>query len=500
MLRQTRKTFTRAWREAVVIASLLSGFPYLQPMAIAAGATPVPAKGMRVAPAGATAVPLANAAAPVDFPAIVDRYGPAVVNISATMPEQQTSRPVPEAVDLDDPLAQFFKRSAPQFQEPQGGLPRVIKVIGSGFIVSPDGLILTNANLVGRAEEVTVKLTDQREFKAKVMAVDAQSDVAVIRIDARKLPTVKLGDSSRVRAGEPVLTIGAPYGFENTVTAGIVSAAPRTLPEGTAVPFIQTDVAANPDNSGGPLFNRSGEVIGINVQIYAQAGQYHSLTFAIPINVAAKVQAQLLAQDKASRGNLGVSVQDVDPGFAGAFGLPRAAGALVNFVEPGTSAAASGLKPGDVITQISDKAIDRSAELFEHAAGLKPGAKATLTLIRNRKPMTVTVTVGTVGTFKEESGTRQDEGNTARRLGLTVHPLNEAERLSSGLTEGLVVDEVYGPSAGTGIQPGDILLSFNGTPLSSLEQLSAMTAKAGRQVALLVQHDNTRAFVWVELR
>lgn len=497
MLRQTRKTFPRAWCEAVVIASVFGGCPYLQPMAIAAGAAPVPAKGMRVAPASTTAVPFASAAAPVDFPAIVERYGPAVVNISATMPEQQTSGPVPEAVDPDDPLSQFFKRSAPQFQEPQGSPPRVIKGVGSGFIVSPDGLILTNAHLVDRAEEVTVKLIDQREFKAKVMAVDAQSDVAVIRVDARKLPTVKLGDSSRVRAGEPVLTIGSPYGLGNTVTAGIVSAAPRTLPEGTSVPFIQTDVAANPDNSGGPLFNRSGEVIGINVQIYAQTERYQSLTFAIPINVATKVETQLLAQDKSSRGNLGVSVQDVDPRLARAFGLPRAGGALVNFVEPGTSAAASGLKPGDVIMQIGDKAIDHSAELFEDAAGLKPGAKATLTLIRHRKPMTVTVVVGTL---KEEASTRQDEGNAARRLGLAVHPLNEAERLSSGLTEGLVVDAVDGPSAGTGIQPGDILLSFNGTPLSSLEQLSAMTAKAGKEVALLVQHDNARVFVWVELK
>jgi len=433
MLRQTRKNLSRAWREAVVIASVLGGCPTQQPTAIAASAAsaaPAAAKAGRVAPAStpaaAPAVLPPSAAAPLDFPTLVERYGPAVVNISATVgttaPEPQASGPAPETIDPEDLLVPFFKRSAPQFQEPQGSLPRVIKGSGSGFIVSADGLILTNAHLVDRAEEVSVKLTDRREFKARVLAVDAQSDVAVIRIDAKALPTVKLGDSSRVRVGEPVLTIGSPHGFENTVTAGIVSAAPRAQPEGTSVAFIQTDVAANPDNSGGPLFNRAGEVIGINVQIYGQTERYQSLTFAIPINAATKVEAVLLAQDKASRGSLGASVQDVDPGLARAFGLPRAAGALVNLVEPGTPAAASGLKPGDVITQIGDKAIGHAAELIEHVASLPPGAKATLTLVRNRKLMTVSVTVA-AATPEAKTGTRQDEGSPASRLGLAVRPL-----------------------------------------------------------------------------
>jgi S1-C subfamily serine protease len=299
-----------------------------------------------------------------------------------------------------------------------------------------------------------------------------------------------------VRAGEPVLTIGSPYGFENTVTAGIVSAVPSALPDGN-VSFIQTDVAVNPDNSGGPLFNRSGEVIGMNVQIYAQTERFQSLTFAIPINVATKVEAQLLAGGKVSQGHLGIGIQDIDPSLAGAFGLPRPAGALVNSVEPGTSAAASGIKPGDVVTQIGDKAIDRSAELAEHVAGLKPGTKAKLTLIRNRRPMIVTVMVGA---SEEKSGGRQDAGGTADRLGLDVHPLNDAERLASGLAEGLMVDGVYGPAASTSIHPGDIILSLNGTPVRSREQLGALTARAGKQVALLIQHDNTRVFVSVELR
>lgn len=492
MLRQTRNTLTRALRDAVVIASVLGGYACLQPMAIAAGSTPAPARGVGVSPA--------TAAAAIDLPTIVERYGPAVVNISATAPEQPTQGPAPEDLEPDDPFFQIFQRSAPQFQEPQGRSPRAVRGVGSGFIVSPDGLILTNAHVVDHAEEVTVKLTDRREFKAKVLAVDPRSDVAVLRIDAKKLPTVKLGDSSRVRAGELVLMIGSPHGPENTVTAGIVSVAPRTLPEGISVPFIQTDVNVATDNAGGPLLNRAGEVIGINVQVYGQTeGGYSGLTFAIPINVATQLQRQLLAQaqGKAPQGTLGIGVQDVDPGLARAFGLPRPAGALVNAVEPGTLAAAGGLKAGDVITQIGDKAIDRSTEFFEHLAEFKPGTKVPLTLIRNRKPMTTTIVAGASA---QKPGTQQDEGDIAHRLGLVVRPINETERLTTGLTEGLAVDGVDEPATSAGIQPGDIILSFNGTPVKSPEQMSALAAKTGKQVALLILHNNARIFVSVELR
>jgi serine protease Do len=291
------KTLIRTLLLVAVIAVFLPGYPCLQPTANAAGVTPLPAKEKRASPA--------NASAPVDFPAIVERYGPAVVNISATAPEQQSSTPAPTAIDADDPLLAFVKRVAPQSQASQGSLPRAITGMGSGFIVSPDGLILTTAHVVDNADEVTVRLTDRREFKAKVLAVDTESDVAVIQVDATKLPTVKLGDSSRVRVGEPVLTIGSPDGFANTVTAGIVSATSRTLPDGSSFPFFQTDVAANPDNSGGPLFNRAGEVVGIDVQIYADSDRYPSLTFAIPINLAVKVQSQVLALHAASPGGTG---------------------------------------------------------------------------------------------------------------------------------------------------------------------------------------------------
>lgn len=487
---KTQKTVGRALRDAVVIASILGGIWCLQPTAIAAGVAPAPAKGVGLSPA--------VAAATVDLPTIVERYGPAVVNISATVPDQSTPGSAPEDLDPDDPFIQIFQRSTPQFRQPQGSSPRAVRGVGSGFIVSPDGLILTNAHVVDRAEEVTVKLTDRREFKAKVLAVDPRSDVAVIRIDAKKLPTVKLGDSSRVRAGELVLMIGSPHGPENTVTAGIVSAAPRAQPEGSLVPFIQTDVNVDTDNAGGPLLNRSGEVIGINVQIYGQTdGGYSGLTFAIPINVAVQVEKQLLALRKVPQGSLGIGVQDVDQGLARAFGLPRPAGALINSVEPGSPAAASGLKPGDVITQIGDKAIDRSAEFGEHVAALKPGTKVALTLIRDRKPTTATIVASA---SEKKPGTQQDESSTARRLGLAVRPLNENEGQATGLAEGLAVDEVHEPAASAGIQPGDIILSFNGTPVKTAEQMDTLTAKAGKQVALLILHNNARIFVSVELR
>lgn len=488
-----RHILPRALLGAAVIATVAGGYPYLERKAIAVGTAQVGQVGQVGTGTGHGS---GDAAPPVDFPTVVERYGPAVVNISVTTAEQRTSVPMPNGIDPDAPFYQFFKRFGPQFQWPQGNTPRVMRGLGSGFIVSQDGLVLTNAHVVDGAKQVKVKLTDRREFPATVLGVDARSDVALIRIDAKNLPTVLLGDSSRVRAGEPVLAIGSPYGFENTATAGIVSAIARSLPEDTYVPFIQTDVAVNPGNSGGPLFNRYGQVVGINAQIYTQTGGYQGLAFAIPINVAIKVEAQLLAHGKVTRGRLGIDIQDVDQGLARAFGLPRPAGALIDSVEPDTPAAASGLKSGDVITQIDNKAIDSSAELAAHIADLKPGTETTLTLIRNRAPLTVTAKVGTLD---GKSTAQRDAGSAADRLGVAVRPLNEAERHTSGLANGLVVEETDGSAALAGIEPGDIVLSLNGTPVTSSEQLRALTAKAGKQVALLVLRDNSRIFIPVEL-
>jgi Do/DeqQ family serine protease len=451
--------------------------------------TPQPAKDKRVSPA--------NASVPVDFPTIVERYRAAVVNISVIGSEQQAPIAAPAPIDSDDPLIEFVKRLVPQSQAPTSNPPRAIAGTGSGFIVSPDGLILTTAHVVDRADEVTVRLTDRREFKGKVLAVDTQSDVAVVQVDATKLPTVKLGDSSRVRVGEAVLTIGSPDRFENTVTAGIVSATVRTLPDGSGFPFFQTEVAANPDNSGGPLFNLAGEVVGIDVQIYADSDKSSSLTFAIPINLAVKVRSQVLALHATSPGGLGVEVQDVGPGLAVAFGLPRPEGALVNAVGPGTPAAAGGLKPGDVIIQMGDKTIGRSAELGEVAAALLPGTKTTLRLIRGRKAMTTTIMVGASA---ELPNARQNDSGGADRLGLTMHPLSDEERRATGLPTGLMVDAADGPAASAGIQAGDVVLSLNDTLVETQEDVAALEARAGKQVAVLIQRKNARSFVSVKAK
>ncbi|MBB5426984.1 S1-C subfamily serine protease [Paraburkholderia sp. JPY158] len=497
-----RRTLTRTLLHAAVVAGLLGGCPWLLPVAIAADtASPQPAEGKLVAPA--------NAATPSDFPTIVERYGPAVVHIRATAPEKQTSAPAPEDIGPHDPIAAFFSGVAPQSPEPQRNIARVTTGTGSGFIISPDGLILTTAHVVDQADQVTVSLTDRRDFKGKVLVVDTDSDVAVIQIDAAALPAVKLGDSSRVRVGEQVLTIGSPDRYLNTVTTGIVSATSRVLPDGSNFSFFQTEVAATPDNSGGPLFDRAGEVIGIDVQVYPDVGRYPSLTFAIPINLASKVRAQLQTQSNGPAGIPGVEVQDVGPGLAVAIGLPRPAGALVNVVTPGTPAAASGLKPGDVITQIGDRTIARSAELAQYAAGLQPGTKTTLTLIRSQKPMTTEIIVGAAGEIQSavqipgaasNPGPAQSASAAPDRLGLTMHPLNNDEKRASDLPGGMMVDQVTGPAAAAGIRTGDIVLSLNGELIESREQASALEAKAKKGISVLIQRQNARRFVSVTLR
>jgi len=484
-----RQTLARSAIGIAALAALAGGYAYLQKEVITPGYA---AQSPVTAPSQPVAV-----ATPTDFSAIVDQYGPAVVNISVTSRAQRTSAQVPPGMDPDDPLFQFFKRFGPQFQGPQSGQQQLVRGLGSGFIVSPDGLILTNAHVVDGAQEVTVKLTDRREFKAKVLGVDAQSDVAVIRIDAKNLPTVRLGDPARVRVGEPVLAIGSPYGFENTVTAGIVSAKSRSLPDDTYVPFIQTDVAVNPGNSGGPLFNQRGEVIGINSQIYSQTGGYQGLSFAIPIDVATKVETQLVAHGKVTRGRLGIGVQEVNQALAQSFGLPKPSGALVNSVEPDSPAAKAGVKPGDVIVQLGNDVIDHSGDLPERVADLAPGTQTSLKVIRKGDPVTLTVKIGTTkDTAVADKSPANDAGG---KLGLAVRPLSPTEKRDSGIDGGLVVEDVAGPAAKVGIQPGDVILSINGTPISSADQLRALVSKAGKQVALLVQRDDARIFIPLDL-
>ncbi|WP_322046311.1 trypsin-like peptidase domain-containing protein [Paraburkholderia sp. J67] len=373
--------------------------------AAAAPAAEKPATGKHPpAPANASAM------ATPDFFSLADRYGPAVVHVIARGADNQTAPPEQEAVDNDDPFFAFFKRAPrPPMDSQSPGQstnePRVMTGGGSGFIVSPDGVVLTTAHVVDNAQEVIVQLTDKREFKAEVVAVDPQSDVAVLQVDAHDLPSVKLGDSSKLRAGEPVLSLGAPDSFQNTVTTGIVSAASRTLPDGNAFPFFQTNVAVNPDNSGGPLFNRAGEVIGIDVQVYAD--RYNGLTFGIPIEAANKFRAQLQAARKTGPANqddqadaagntaaapaptriFGMQVEDVSPGIAAALGLPRAGGALVDTVDANSIGEAAGVKAGDVIVQVGKEPVDGAATLATQLAAVPPATQTPLKLIRNRRPM-----------------------------------------------------------------------------------------------------------------
>ena len=450
-------------------------------------------------PATAAELPIqhhvsAGVATATDFSGIVDRYGPAVVNISVTGKAQKTSQiQMGPQIDPDDPFYQFFKHFGPQFPQGQDA-PMIPHGEGSGFIVTPDGLILTNAHVVDGAQEVVVKLTDRREFKAKVLGSDKQSDVAVIKIEAKNLPTVILGDPNMTKVGEPVLAIGSPFGFENSATAGIVSAKARSLPDDPYVSFMQTDVAVNPGNSGGPLFNLKGEVIGINSQIYTHTGGYQGLSFAIPIDVANKVQSQLVAYGKVTRGHLGVTVQEMNQALADSFGLKKTEGALVSEVEKGSPADKAGLQPGDVILRLNDHDIAHSADLSSQVSDLAPGSSVALGIVRKGNPMTLTVKVGEM----KNASVAQNDGGTGNkgRLGVVVRPLNPGETDGNG---GLVVERASGAAARAGIQPGDVILALNGTPITSGQQFQSLVQHAGHSVALLIQREDAKIFVPVDL-
>ncbi|TAH42107.1 MAG: Do family serine endopeptidase [Betaproteobacteria bacterium] len=438
-----------------------------------------------------------NVVALPNFQSIVERYGPAVVNISVEGTVKTSARgnsPFGQ-IDPNDPFYDFLRRFGPQFRVPQG--EQIKRGMGSGFIVSADGVILTNAHVVADASQVTVKLTDKREFKARVLGVDKPTDVAVLKIDAHDLPTVPLGDPSETKVGDWVLAIGSPFGFENSVTAGIVSAKSRSLPDEGYVPFIQTDVAINPGNSGGPLLNLKGEVVGINSQIYSQSGGYQGLSFAIPINVAAQVKEQLLAHGKVIRGRLGVAIQDVNQGLAESFGLDGAHGALVSRVEADSPAAKAGLEAGDVILKFDGQAVASSAELPPRVAAMQPGKSVALEVWHKGKSRTVTVTVGEMQPAQVAT---EDSGATDRgRLGVAVRPLSPQEQQEAETRGGLVVLDASGPAARAGIEEGDVILAVNGRPVTSADELRKQLAGAGKHVALLIQRHDARIFVPIEL-
>jgi serine protease Do len=451
-------------------------------------------------PAPATGNP--NAVLP-DFSTMVQKYGPAVVNITVVSKvpaslsqgddDSDDNDSAPEQQDPfgpQSPFGQFFRGlPRPPQQQPMHGE-------GSGFIVSPDGTILTNAHVVNGASEVTVRLTDRREYTAKVIGVDTRSDVAVIRIPAKNLPTVKLGDTHNLRVGEWVVAIGAPFGFENSVTAGIVSAKGRTLPDSGYVPFIQTDVPINPGNSGGPLFNMRGEVVGINSQIYTRSGGYQGVSFSIPIDVAMGVSQQLEAHGHVTRGKLGVVIQNVDQGLADSFGLPQPEGALVSSVEKGGASEQAGVEPGDVILKLNGEAVTAS-DLPAVVATLAPGTTVKLEIWRQHATKDLTVKLGEMEDKRTASST--DHAQSGGKLGLAVRPLTSEEQRQANTHGGVLVEHAKGPAADAGLQQGDIVIAANGVSISSAADLRNVVEKSKSHVALLVQRGDSRLFVPVKV-
>jgi len=430
-----------------------------------------------------------------DFSVLVEQNGPAVVNISTTTAPVRTQMQMPQIPgDPGDPIQEFFRRF--QIPMPQGDAIR--KGVGSGFIVSADGYILTNAHVVDDANEVTVKLTDNREFKAKVIGVDRRTDVALVKIDAKNLPTVRIGDASKARVGQWVAAIGSPFGLENTVTAGIISAKSRSLPDETYVPFIQTDVAINPGNSGGPLFNMAGEVIGINSQIYSRTGGYMGLSFAVPIDVAMKVKTDLQKYGKVSRGRLGVTIQGVSQELADSFGLKKAQGALVSAVEARSPADKAGIKTGDIILAVDGRDIDNSIDLPRVIGESRPGTAVTLKIWRQGETRELTASLGEA---PAEKVARADSESKAKpsKLGLAVRPLTEEERKQIEAEGGLLVEQSEGPAARAGVQPGDVILAFNNQPVKTVDQLRRLVDRSRGSIALLIQREGNKIYVPIRL-
>jgi serine protease Do len=464
------------------------------------GAEYFPLQKAHAAPAAtaATAAPVAGAPAArslPDFTGLVESQGPAVVNITVT----QRGAPAAARGELPfkpgDPMYEFFRR----FQIPTpDAQPMPRQGQGSGFIVTADGYILTNAHVVADASEVTVRLTDRREFTAKVVGADRRTDVAVVKIDATGLPTVTLGDPGKLKVGEWVAAIGSPFGLENTVTAGIVSATSRALPSETYVPFIQTDVAINPGNSGGPLFNMAGEVVGINSQIYSRTGGYMGLSFSIPIDAAVRIKDDLVKFGKVNRGRIGVAIQGVNRELADSFGLDKPRGALVSTVEAGSPAEKAGLKSGDVILAVDGKPVDQSVDLPRIVGETKPGTALKLEVWRKGAKQDLRVTVGEMPVDKVAAAATGEEMKPAK-LGVAVRPLTAEERKARGVDAGVVVERVEGPAAKAGIREGDVILAFGAEKVESAEQLKKLVDKANGSVPVLVRRDDATIYVPVRI-
>ncbi|MGZ5033545.1 MAG: DegQ family serine endoprotease [Usitatibacter sp.] len=479
---------------------------------LAAQAQLAPAQGPK-----ATVAPGVPAQVLPDFADLVEKYGPAVVNINTqTRTPRQTGIP---GLSEDDPFYEFFRRFMPDTQpgqrpNPRGGAPKAAPGepkaplrpfgLGSGFIVTPDGFIVTNAHVVENAEEITVRLTDKRELRAKVIGADTRSDVAVIKVDATNLPTVKIGDLSKLRVGEWVIAIGSPFGFANTVTAGIVSAKSRENLSGDpnldAVPFIQTDVAVNPGNSGGPLLNMRGEVVGINSQIFSRTGSFAGISFAIPIDYAFNVAEQIMKTGKVVRGRIGVGIQNVTKDLADSLGLGKVAGAAVSNVEEGSPAGKAGLEVGDVILKIDGRPVEGSADLSRTIRAVRPGTKVSLNVWRGGKARDLTVTVGE---FKDDEAPKvaQRDGKKPEakpgKLGVAVAELTSEQKKALKVNAGVVVEAADGAALSAGVGPGDVILRVNNVDVASVKAFNDAIAKLDpkKPVALLIRDEQGTRFV-----
>lgn len=456
----------------------------------------------------ASALTLAQVRGLPDFSDLAEKQGPSVVNISTTQVIRGQNQFMPFPFDENDPAFEFFKRFIPR--GPGGATPKEFenKSLGSGFIISADGFILTNAHVVASADEITVRLTDKREFKARVVGADRRTDVALLKIEASGLPSVRLGDPVNLKVGEWVVAIGSPFGFDNSVTAGIVSAKGRSLPQENYVPFIQTDVAINPGNSGGPLFNMRGEVVGINSQIYSRSGGYMGVSFAIPIDVAMEIQQQLRTSGKVSRGRLGVVIQEVSRELADSLGLNKAMGAVVNSVEKDGPADKAGIEPGDVIVKFDGKSITNSADLPRFVGATKPGTRSVAQVWRKGAFRDIAIVVGEMAEDKQAGGTRQGRlqkpaEQAANRLGLVVSELSPEQKRELKMNSGVMIDEVRGQASRTELRPGDIVIAVISkgatTELKSVDQFNKLLAQfeKGSNVTLLIRRGDTQTFVTI---
>jgi serine protease Do len=446
-----------------------------------------------------------------DFTRLVDEQGTAVVNISTTQAVRRGGA-LPQVPGIEDEeIQEFFRRFIPR-QQPgpgpgQGPAPRSeSRSLGSGFIISHDGYILTNAHVVDAADEINVKFTDKREFKAKVIGADKRTDVALIKIEGTNLPMVKFGDPSKLKVGEWVVAIGAPFGFENSVTAGIVSAKGRSLPQENFVPFIQTDVAINPGNSGGPLFNMRGEVVGINSQIYSRTGGFMGLSFAIPIDVAIDIQKQLKEKGRVARGRIGVVITEVSRDLATSFGLDRARGALVNSVEKGSPADKAGVEASDIVLSFDGKAVESSSDLPRIVGSTRPGSQSSVEVWRKGAKRTLTLSVGELQEDRvaaaEKPRAKPQAEAPANRLGIVVGELSPEQKKGLGLSSGVVVLDVR-PDSKADVRKGDVLLTLvhkgQHTELKSVEQLNKLLAGLDKNavITLQVRRGEATAFVTI---